>query len=200
MLCVYLGVVKALLLLWFQPRAGLFLNFMHIVNEKICSISPPDFVSRLPRSLQENLSYLKANELRTWLFCYSLPLMQIFMPALYCNHYMLLVYSIYVLSQPSISDESINLSEQLIHEFVMQFSDLYGLKNMTCNLHSLLHLPQNVRDFGHLYTTSCFSYENANGILKKLVTGTKFPQLQIFSTVSLLRGSSTFAPEFRAYF
>ena len=183
--CVEIGVVKALLLLWLQPRAGLLLNCMHIVNEKICLISPPDFVSRFPRSLWENLSYLKASQLKTCFFCYPLPIMQIFMPALYFNHYMLLVYSIYILSQPTISDKSVNLAEQLIHEFVMQFSDLYGLKNMTCNLHSLLHLPQNVRDFGPLYTTSCFPYENANGILKKLVTGTKFAQLQICSTLSL---------------
>ena len=57
---------------------------------------------------------------------------------------------------------------------------------MTCNLHSLLHFPQNVRDFGPLYTTSCFPYENANEILKKLVTGTKFAQLQICSTATSL--------------
>lgn len=49
----------------------------------------------------------------------------------------------------------------------------------------MLHLPQTVREFGPLFVTSCFPYENANGILKSLVTGTKYSQFQICAGVSL---------------
>ncbi|CAH0546301.1 unnamed protein product [Brassicogethes aeneus] len=94
------------------------------------------------------------------------------------------VHSIYILNSSSVSEEMIIMTDKMLHEFVMQFPDLYNPNNRTCNLHSLLHLPQVVRDFGPLYTTSCFPFENANGILKSLVKGNTSAQLQICSGIS----------------
>ena len=56
---------------------------------------------------------------------------------------------------------------------------------MSCNLQLLLHLPGVVRRFGPLWVTSCFLFENMNGILKRLVHGTKYAELRISSSISL---------------
>ena len=77
------------------------------------------------------------------------------------------------------------MAENALKEYVKNFANLYGLKNLTCNIHSLLHLADNVRKFGPLFITTCFGFENLNGILKKLVKSSNKPELQICSSVSL---------------
>lgn len=54
---------------------------------------------------------------------------------------------------------------------------------MTCNLHSLHHLPDVIGKFGPLPMTSCFSYEDLNGSFERLVRGTRYAQLQICSAL-----------------
>ena len=44
---------------------------------------------------------------------------------------------------------------------------------MTINVHSLLHLGDNVRDLGPLWSHSCFPFENMNGIMKALFHGSQ---------------------------
>lgn len=193
---VFLGVVRALLILWFDSKLGEFTNYCNIVDEIIRLITPPDFVPRLPRAIMDNLMYLKASELKAWFFYYSVPILKTFMPSFYLDHYMMLVKAIYLLNQPSISNESLHLAEELIQDFVRQFSLMYGRENMTANLHQLLHLPSTVRDFGPIFTTSCFPFENANGVLKTLVTGTKFADLQICSGVSIFMSIPRFENKF----
>ena len=38
----------------------------------------------------------------------------------------------------------ITLSFKIIYEYIKEFEILYGMENMTFNLHSHLHLPQQV--------------------------------------------------------
>ena len=103
----------------------------------------------------------------------------------YLNHHKLLVFGLYLLNQSSISHEMIMKASTVLHEYVSQFQILYGKKNMTCNLHLLLHLPVIVQRFGQLFVTSCFPHEYLNGILKSLVHGTRYAELQICSSISL---------------
>lgn len=90
-----------------------------------------------------------------------------------------------LLHQESISDHMITLASRLISEFVGRYEDLYGLRHMSCNLHHLLHLPDVVRNLGSLWVTSCYPFEGLNGLLKKLIHGTRFVQLQIPSAITI---------------
>lgn len=54
---------------------------------------------------------------------------------------------------------------------------------MTINIHQLLHLSDNVRDLGPLYTHSCFSFEDKNGFISKQIHGTQFIDSQIMYAV-----------------
>ena len=74
-------------------------------------------------------------------------------------------------------------SENLLNYFVFMVPGLYGERYGTINIHSLVHLPQLVRDMGPLWSTSCFAFEAANGELLKLFHGTQHVDLQIVNAV-----------------
>ena len=69
--------------------------------------------------------------------------------------------------------------------YVPRFQVLYGQRFMTCNIHLLLHLADNIKKFGPLWTMSCFPFENFNGILKSYVHGSRKPELQIYSAAKI---------------
>ena len=62
------------------------------------------------------------------------------------------------------------------------FSALYSAGKETINIHSLLHLADDVRNLGPLWTHSCFPFESYNGNLLKLFHGTQNVELQIVSS------------------
>ncbi|XP_057336178.1 uncharacterized protein LOC130674780 [Microplitis mediator] len=186
--CVDLGVCNKLFSLLFDKqfathRASMY-RYVDEINSRIRSIRPPCNVLRLPRSISD-IKYWKAHEFRAFLLYYSLPLLHDLMDKTYFDHLKFFVSAVSLLHQESISDQMITLASRLLSEFVGRFEDLYGLNHMTCNLHHLLHLPNVVRDLGPLWVTSCYPFEGLNGLLKKLIHGTRYVQLQISSAVTI---------------
>ncbi|KAF7988784.1 hypothetical protein HCN44_007094 [Aphidius gifuensis] len=187
---LYLGVIKQLVHLWFlrehQNSAWSLHSKLNQVDEMICVITAPRAITpRLPRTISQSLAQWKAHEYKTWFFYYSLPILkQINMPDNYLSHYQLLVNAICMLNQPSISDETINFADTLLNKFVKDFEGLYSRNSLSANLHLLLHMADNTRDFAQPYITSCFSFENINGQLNALVSGTRFSGLQISTGLS----------------
>ena len=183
--CVYVGVTKKLGWIWFDSEnhncAFSITQFLSVVNKRISAITPPNFVQRLPRTVSD-LTYWKAFELKIFLLIYSLPILSGILPPLFFNHHKLLVFAIYLLNQESISKEMVEKADACIKEYVSEFTNLYGERHMSCNLHLLLHLAEIVRRFGPLWVTSCFEFENLNGVLKSLVHGTKYAEIQIYSS------------------
>lgn len=186
---LYQGVVKQLLKLWFtekhRVRPWSLYNVLPLIDARLCLITPPAGVQRLPRSIEKNLCYLKASELKLWLFYYCLPLLKGIMQHMYYDHLKLLVLGSYLLSKDSISRQDLNRASILLTEFVSRFEHLYTRANMSCNVHQLLHLCNVASDFGPLRHTSTFGYESLNGKLTKLVKGTRYAQLQICTATSL---------------
>ena len=83
----------------------------------------------------------------------------------------------------SISFEELDHAEKLLQHFCLMFSALYSAGKETINIHSLLHLADDVRNLGPLWTHSCFPFESYNGNLLKLFHGTQNVELQIVSSV-----------------
>ena len=50
---------------------------------------------------------------------------------------------------------------------------------MTINVHSLLHLPEAVKNLGPLWAHSCFAFESANGELLQLFHGSQAVEKQV---------------------
>ena len=55
---------------------------------------------------------------------------------------------------------------------------------MTINVHSLIHLPETIKDLGPLYFYNLFHLEDKNGYLLKLIHGTQNIPFQLACAVS----------------
>lgn len=186
--CVLLGIIRKLLFLWFDSSCSRkpfsLSKVVSQVDERLLSIRPPNFITRVPRSIKTHCKFWKANECRAWLFFYSVPILFHFMDKLYFDHYCTLVEGVYLLCSESISLEALQKSKGLLQHFCYMFDVLYGSSYMSANLHQLLHLPQCVQDLGPLWVYSCFKFEDLNGKIIQMCHGTKKPELQICNSIS----------------
>lgn len=181
------GVSKMLLCVWFGTKlkhhaASLFAH-LKTVDSLLCSITPPSYIKRMPRTITD-VSYWKASELITWLLVYSLPVLHGIMSEEYFLHHQLLVAGLYHLYKDGMTHDDIETGRILLNCYVRDFEKLYTSRLMTCNLHSLAHLWTVVRDYGPLHITSCFDYENLNGIMKNVLHATRDAQFQICASLS----------------
>ena len=122
---------------------------LHLADSRLKSIRPPSCITRAPRSLVER-KYWKASEYRSWLFFYSLPIMLSLLPSSYYKHYSLLCQAIHTLNSCSITRSSLEKARNMLKRYYSHFSNLYGERYLTCNMHQLLHLADSV----DLYTLS----------------------------------------------
>ena len=180
--CIMLGIMKMMLSLWFDKsyRAEPFSisNKVKEVNDKLLSIKPPNFASRLPRTLSD-LAHYKASEFKMFMLFYSLPCLWGTLPEDLFQHYLLLVQATYVLLSDQITVEQLHMCKKMLMHFCINLAVLYGPRYMTSNVHMLLHLCDKVRDLGPLWSTSCFYFEDFNGQLRTLFHGTQKIETQI---------------------
>lgn len=185
---VFLNLTRTLLELWFDTQHShqpfSIANCVDIVDLRLKQIKPPFSFQRLPRSLKTEIALMKASDLKLFFFFYSVPLLADILPKPFWDHHCKIVSAIALLSQDSVSDEDIDSAEELIHSYVAEFQQLYGIRYLGLNLHQLLHLASVVRNLGPTWVYSCFFYESLNGLLLKLVHGTRHAALQISSAAS----------------
>ncbi|KAE8740989.1 hypothetical protein FOCC_FOCC013484 [Frankliniella occidentalis] len=96
------------------------------------------------------------------------------------------VKGVALLNSSSISPEDITSAGSLLEQFVKDFENIYGVDNVSHNVHMCLHLHQSVQLLGPLWAVSCFQFEDMNGRLKNLVHGTRHVGLQIHSRLALI--------------
>lgn len=187
--CVLLGVTKMLLKLWFNSEHSKELwycgNQVEKADSKLLQIKPPTTITRVPRSIQQHRSYWKASEYRAWLLFYSLPVMLNILPTEYLAHHMLLVESVFILLQNSITHAMVKKAEAMIKHYCFKMHVYYSEKCMTANVHHLLHLPHVVAKFGPLFAYSCFPFESMNGNLLRLIKGTQHVDQQIIEAIGI---------------
>ena len=123
--------------------------------------------------------------MRSFFLFYGVPCLYGILPSEYLEHYSLLVHAIYLLLQESISETDLDQAERCLQTFSKYFDRLYSQRFCTLNVHNLLHLVDCVRNLDPLYCFSCFSFEDKNGYLLKLIQGTQFIASQIVSAVSI---------------
>ncbi|XP_077991120.1 uncharacterized protein LOC144445447 [Glandiceps talaboti] len=187
--CVLQGVMKTLFSLWFGTQHSgehfCISNKVHLVDKHLAEIQPPYEISRCPRSFEKHQKYWKASEVRSFLLYYGLPVLLNILPDVYYQHFALLSEAIFILLQESIPVNQLEKAANLLEHFCLTFASLYGDRFMTHNVHSLLHLVEDVKLLGPLWTHSCFHFEDTNGFLMKLIHGTQNVQSQIVTAVAL---------------
>jgi hypothetical protein len=92
----------------------------------------------------------------------------------------------HILLSPKFSGqaEMIDYAEQLSISFVTHFGQVYGQDNLVYNVHSVVHLANDVRMFGNLDNISSFPFENYLGCIKRFVRKPALPLQQLVRRLS----------------
>ncbi len=183
--CVLLGIERQFIELWtdskyHESKWHMTAADINAIDKALLAIKPPCDIKRFPRSIKLAGKW-KANELRSFLLFYSAYVLQNVLNRAYFKHWLLLVHAMYYLLQEDISDQELALCERLLDKFVMETHTLYGIEQMSYNVHQLTHLVQCVRDCGPLWRTSSFPFESNNQQVLKLFAGKTYVPQQIAS-------------------
>ena len=127
--------------------------------------------SRKIRPLDE-LGHFKANELFNWMFYISPVVFRDQLPENLYSHLLNLVFGIRLLLETS-SPSCVSEAEKMLDNFCKDIVSVHNgnEKIETINVHCIMHLADQVRRFGPLYTFSAMSFEAANRSLGELFSG-----------------------------
>lgn len=193
---VLLSVARSIATLWFHSENNqspwYIGRSIEQIDDILTSIKPPCNVSRVPRSVKER-KFWKAHEWYMWLFYYSIPTLKGVLPEKYLKHWFKLVKGVSILLGENISTLDISESEKVLSEFVQEMETLYGINNVTFNIHLCLHLPNTVRNWGPLWAQSAFVFESYNGIILDMIKSSQGVSQQIMKTVWLQVAFPSFA-------
>lgn len=196
---VCLGVMKKLLNSWIGGCLNVRLpsRIVSAISNHMLSLRNciPVEINRRPRSLSD-LPQWKATEFRTFLL-YIGPIVLKNIDIAVFEHFLLLHSSISILGNPKFIEHfGTNFTKNLLHTFVAHCKELYGLEYFVYNIHILIHLSDDVKNFGPLDSFSAFPFENYLGQIKKLIKSPNKPLQQIYSRLveinsAAVKGHST---------
>lgn len=138
-----------------------------VIDERLNSIRVPKCIPRIPIGISESGLWI-ASQWQGWLLRYCLLCLDGLIKAEYLNHLRLLVIAVYTLTKDSISQDDVAYAHECIVRYVFKFEEFFGKESMRFNVHTLLHLPQSVYDWGPLHAHNTFTFENENHFLLKL--------------------------------
>lgn len=160
---VDLGVTKKMLgyLIKNKSKTQITDSKKKIISQRLIELGPyiPKEFQRKPRDLEE-LARWKATEYRQFILYYGPIVLQNVVDEDFYYELLLLHTSYRLLSTPKHFNSNIDSASELLAMFVENFCKVFGESSITFNVHSLLHLPQCVKDFGIAQTFSAYSFEN----------------------------------------
>jgi hypothetical protein len=180
---VCIGVFKKLLTLWvsgafdhdrFSKEAILAISAYRIY---IRSYIPREFV-RKTRGMEE-LPRWKCTELRLDLLYLCVVAYRPFLTTERYKHLLLLHVAIKILVNKEMCQTYAAYAETLLKTFVSACSKLYGATFISYNVHSLIHLPNDVLKHGSLDEFSAFPFENKLQKIKNLLRTSGRPLQQV---------------------
>jgi len=197
---VCLGVVRRMLHYMQRGPHTCRLSFQQRsdISDKLKALNgelPSEF-ARQPRTLME-LDRWKATELRQFLL-YTGPvvLRKVVSHAVY-KHFLSLMVGVSVLLNSDDADrkEHLGYARELLLYYVKKSEAIYGKTFAVYNVHSLIHLPDDVEHFNcSLNGISCFPFENYLQTLKKMVRQSRNPIAQVAKRLSELENSTKSKP------
>lgn len=184
---VCLGVTKKLLQFWIKGKADVRIPKQKLEEVQEHFIYMKSFIvyefARTPRSLFEVDRY-KATEFRQILLYTGLVLFKNILPPAQYNHFLSLSCAIRILCTKQLCEEQNHYAKSLLHYFVEMHSSLYGLQYMSYNIHNLIHLADDVKNFGCLDEFSSFKYENFMYDIKRKLKTSRKPLQQIYNRLT----------------
>lgn len=169
-----LGVVKQLLKLWTKIRRKPFSMKKRKISKLSAAIQC--ISNQMPKEFQrkvDDLQYCKkykATCFRQLLYILPVALSVVGKEwrTTYLNHFLKLCCAFRILASPDLCISQNDVASKLLESFVYNFKDKYGAHNVSFNVHSLLHLSEDVMFLRQpLDNYSAFKFENYLQILKK---------------------------------
>ena len=145
-----------------------FCEKLPLFDQYLLKIKPPLEITRPPHSYQKFGHDWKASEYRNFLMFYGLSIM---VSIKQLSNFSLLPHSVHILLQYSISKLSLDYAEKMLIRFCQGFQSIYGQRYMLSNIHQLMHLCDNVKHLGPLWSHSCFPFEDKNRFILQLIHG-----------------------------
>lgn len=171
---ICLGVVKKLIDIWKNGNRHLYrfkLDKLELFERRIEIISTghywPSEMDRKPRPIAV-VEHWKAIEFRHFLLYVSSLLIDILPNYIFYN-FMLLRFGITILLSPTLNNKYNAYAAELLKQFVLSATDIYGKEFCVYNVHSVIHLAEQAKTYDTLNSINCFSYENYLGSLKRLL-------------------------------
>ncbi|XP_031782865.1 uncharacterized protein LOC116416839 [Nasonia vitripennis] len=194
---ICLGVMLKLTEVWI--KSILCESEIEEISEKLSKLKnfvPSDFC-RNPKQFQKIRHLWKATELRQFLL-YTGPIVLLHvLPTKLYTHFSSFHIAISILVNPILckSDDYLNYADELLKTFVKDFEEYYGEKNVTFNVHNLLHIVSDTRNFGSLDDFSAFRFENLIRKIKQLVSKGNQPLVQIGKRLAEIKSSKAYSDE-----
>ncbi len=126
-----------LIKLRFGAYCYLFIEISHQLPSEFC---------KKPRPFKL-LKRFKATEFRQFAMYTLIILLEDILPAKYYAHFAKFLFAVRILSTPVDCSRNNKLASELITDFVREFGILYGYQNASFNVHSLLHLSEDVMHY-----------------------------------------------------
>ena len=179
---VCLGVVRRLLLCWLKGPKSVRCSAQQttLLSSLLvgCAAHMPTEFARKPRSVSELMRW-KATELRQFLLYTGPVVLCDVLPTNLYENFLFLSVAISILASPQFCRQYLDYAKQLLIVCVENMKVLYGTGMLVYNVHCLIHLADDVKNFGPLDNFSAFPFENKLGTLKKLVRKPSFILKQV---------------------
>ena len=159
---IYAGVFRQLLRLLFdseyRKESWSLVKKITEIDESLSAVQIPSTTQRRFRSLKLINKY-KASEYRC-LFHFGLTsLVRHINDNGLKNLLLSFVSAINLASSNYVTNETIETVKRLLHYFVLHFQETFGIRHMSSNIHSLMHVHQGLNMMGPLWFYSTFSFE-----------------------------------------
>jgi hypothetical protein len=174
---ICLGVVKKLILSWVEkgPKCvKLRASSITQISERLVALAcylPKEF-ARKPRPLCY-IKFWKATELRSFLLYWGPVVLKNVLPSSIYVHFLYLSVACYILCTPELCTDHcwVRYADELLHAFIKSVDHFYCREMLVYNFHNLLHIADDVLNYGPLDDFSAFPFENYMQKIKKMVRG-----------------------------
>ena len=128
----------------------------------------PDEFARTPRSIFE-VKFWKATECRQFLLYTGVVLLKLFITEEAYTHFLCFSVAIRMLCDEDLCYSFNDFAEKLLKYFVVNY-ETYCNQYITYNVHNLIHLPADVKQFGTLDQFPAFPFENEMQNIKNKIS------------------------------
>lgn len=186
---VCLGIMRKLLLMWMRGplQYRISAGMLQQISDNLVKLRhaiPCEF-ARKPRTLYE-IDRWKATEFRQFLLYTGPVVLHGFLSETVYKHFLLLSVSMYCCLRTDLCNHYATFVRDCLIQFVKLASRIYGEDVLVYNVHSVIHIVDDVQLFGPLDNISCFPFENHLRHMKKLIRRPSMPLQQLICRLSEL--------------